>query len=84
MATTKQRAVWYAQDIVCMLWRKTGKRYEVKAYPLGDLKQLDIREMTDDCTGSYRLVISYRTKTWVDMCDQVHAAYETYLAIRNA
>jgi hypothetical protein len=84
IGTTRQRAVWYAGDIVCLLWRKTGKPYVIKEYPLGKVKRLEIREQTNDCDGSYRLVVYYQARTWVGLCDILHAAYDTYLTIQNA
>ena len=74
--TTKQRAIGEAESITNELWRKTGKSYQVKAFSVGKIKYVDIRN--DD-----RLVKHYRALTWVEMVRILHAAYDTYLTILN-
>ena len=79
MGDARNRAEWYAADIVNLLWRKTGHRYRNETDRNERSKWLDIY---DDTTGT--LVLTYHAKTWSGVCEKITASYKTYLAIANA
>ena len=74
---TRRRAEWYASDVINLLWKKTGHMYTISTVG-GEVKSLSIVDDTDK-----RIVITYTAKTWVNVCDKIVAACETYRTIMD-
>lgn len=69
-------ALHAAAPIANEMWRKTGKPYEIKAYKVGKIKQVDIW-LGDN------VAIFFKAKTWTELTSKIHKAWDTYLTLKN-